>query len=246
MKPERPPMIDANPVPRLKRYAPGLCQTAHVHEAAHLSLLLAGSFEETDSRAARTIAAGRAGLRPEGLRHAVRFGGAGAVVLTFAPPPRADGRPALVDPAWSPVLPRPRLRRLVPLLLEGGAAGQEAAWDVLALCDDKPAPVRADAWLQGVRDRLVEAPGDASLTDMARRAGRHRVHLGRAFLAAYGETPSAFRRRAMLDRALCLNAQGLPAALAAIDAGFADQSHFNRACRELYGLPPGRLFRLAA
>ena len=239
-------MTDSVPAARLKRYAPRLGQPAHAHDAAHLSLVLAGSFEETDARAARSIGAGRAGLRPEGLRHAVRFGPQGAVILTFSAPTRADDRPAVVEPAWSPVLPRAHLRRLVPLLLEGDEIGQEAAWDILALCDGVPSRPQPDPWLIAVRDRLMEAPAGARLTDIAREAGRHRVHLGRAFLAAFGETPSAFRRRAMLDRALCLSASGLPAALAALDAGFADQSHFTRACRDLYGLPPGGLIRRAA
>jgi AraC family transcriptional regulator len=234
-------MIDAAPTARLKRYPPGLSQAAHVHDGAHLSLVLAGGFEETDSGGGRAIAAARAGLRPEGVRHAVRFGPAGAVVMNFAAPSRADGRPAVADPLWSPVLPRARLRRLTPLLLEGGEAGVEAAWDLLALCAAAPAPRRPDPWLSAVRDRLVESPAGARLIDIAHQAGRHRVHVGRAFLAAYGETPSAFRRRAMLDRALSLSAHGLAPALAAVDAGFADQSHFSRACRELYGLPPGRL-----
>lgn len=239
-------MIDAVPTARLKRYAPGLSQTAHVHDGAHLSLVLAGGFEETGSGSVQAIAAGRAGLRPEGVRHAVRFGPAGALVMTFAAPGGADGRPAVADPLWSPVLPRARLRRLTPLLLEGGEAGVEAAWDLLALCEAAPAPRRPDPWLRAVRDRLIEAPAGARLIDIAHQAGRHRVHLGRAFLAAYGETPSAFRRRAMLDRALCLRAQGLPPALAAVDAGFVDQSHFSRACRELFGLPPGRLIARVA
>ena len=234
-------MTDAAPAARMKRYAPGLRQTAHVHDGAHLSLVLAGGFEETDSRGDHAITAGRTGLRPEGLRHAVRFGPAGAVIVTFAPPPRSDGRTPVPDPLWSPVLSRERLRRLTPLLLEGGESGREAAWDLLALCEPAPVAPRPDSWLRDVRDRLVEAPAGARLNEIAHLAGRHRVHLGRAFLAAYGETPSVFRRRAMLDRALCLSAFGLPAALAAADAGFTDQSHFNRACRDIYGLPPGRL-----
>lgn len=239
-------MIASAPVARLKRYAPGLRQAAHAHDAAHLSLVLAGAFEETDGRGSETADAGRAGLRPEGLRHAVRFGDTGALVLTFTPPNDAEGRPPVADPAWSPVLPRDHLRRLTPLLLEGGEAAIEAGWDLLALCRIRPVSDRPDPWLRAVRDRLVEAPGGVRLTDLAHDAGRHRVHLGRAFLAAYGETPSAFRRRAMLDRALCLTAHGLSAALAAIDAGFSDQSHFNRACRDLYGLPPGRMLARAA
>ena len=239
-------MIDARPTARLKRYAPGLDQPSHVHDGAHISLVVAGGFSETDSRETLTVAAGRTGLRPEGLRHAVRFGAAGAVVLTFEPPACGDGRPAVTDPAWSPVLPKAHLRHLTPMLLEGGETGLEAAWDLVALCEAPPAGPRADPWLRAVHDQLVEAPGGARLTEIAHRAGRHRVHLGRAFLAAYGETPSVFRRRAMLDRALCLRALGLPAALAAADAGFADQSHFTRACRDVYGLPPGRLIAHAA
>lgn len=239
-------MTDTRSTARLKRYAPGLEQTAHAHDAAHISLVVAGGFSETDSRGACAVGAGRTGLRPEGLRHAVRFGPAGAMVLTFEPPPRADGRPAVSHPAWSPVLPRPQLRLLTPMLLEGGETGLEAAWDLLALCETAPPPPRADRWLRAVRDQLIEAPGSARLTEIAHRAGRHRVHLGRAFLAAYGETPSVFRRRAMLDRALCLCALGQPSALAASEAGFADQSHFTRACRDVFGLPPGRLIARAA
>ena len=41
-------------------------------------------------------------------------------------------------------------------------------------------------------------------------------------------------------------ARGVPAAHAAADAGFADQSHFSRACRDLHGLPPGRLVAQSA
>ena len=239
-------MTDIRPTARLKRYAAGLDQPAHAHDAAHVSLVVAGGFSETGSRGACTIAAGRTGLRPDGLRHAVRFGSAGAIVLTFEPPPRADGRPAVSDPAWSPVLPKDHLRRLMPMLLEGGESGLEAAWDLLALCETAPLRPRADPWLRAVRDQLVETPGAARLTEIAHRVGRHRVHLGRAFLAAYGETPSVFRRRAMLDRALCLCALGQPPALAASEAGFADQSHFTRACRDVFGLPPGRLIARAA
>ena len=233
------------PPARLTRYTPGLRQAAHAHDGAHLSLVLAGGFEETESRREWTAGAGRAGLRPEGLRHAVRFGPSGATVLTFAPPPCEDGRLAVADPLWSPVLPREHLRRLTPLLLEGGEAGLEAAWDLLALCGAPLEDPRPDPWLRAVRDRLMEAPAGARLAAIARHAGRHRVHLARAFLAAYGETPSAFRRRAMLDRALGLTAAGQPPALAAAEAGFADQSHFTRACRDLYGLPPGRLMARA-
>ncbi|WP_054111094.1 AraC family transcriptional regulator [Brevundimonas sp. AAP58] len=226
---------------RLSRYRPGLVQQAHAHDEAHLSLLLSGGFEEQAGRRHHAAEPGQLGLRPEGLRHAVAFGGTGAVVLTLGVSSCDGARGSFAEPAWTPPLPGRHLRRLVPLILEGGEDAPEAIWDVLALIDLRAESPRPDPWLADVRDQLRACPGPTRVSDLALRAGRHRVHLGRAFLTAYGETPSEFRRRAMLDRALGLMASGQPLAAAAIDAGFSDQSHFSRACRDLYNLPPGRL-----
>ena len=59
-----PPDLIA-PAARLKRYAPGLRQPVHAHDAAHLSLILAGGFEETDFSGDRLAMAGAVGLRPD-------------------------------------------------------------------------------------------------------------------------------------------------------------------------------------
>lgn len=231
---------------KLKRYAPGLRQAMHAHEAPHLSLVIAGGFEEQAGQVEDAIVGGRVGLRPEGLRHAVAFGPQGALVLTCTPPPADRGGPTISHPHWSRVLPGEHLRRLIPLLLEGDDESVEASWDLIALASQPEAAHAPDPWIAAVRDQLLAEPGAVRLSDLAARAGRHRVHLGRTFLSAFGETPSVFRRRAMLDRALCLAAGNTPAAQAALDAGFVDQSHFNRACRDAYGLAPGRLLRRAA
>lgn len=236
-----------SPFVRLKRYAPGLRQPAHAHDAPHLSLVLAGGFQEQSGGAETLALVGRLGLRPEGLRHAVAFGPGGGLVLTFSPPANRDETaPAIRGPAWSPTLPQAQLRRLVPLLLEQGLEALDAGWDLMALASGGATQGSPDPWLAALRDRLVEAPGDTRLTALAREAGRHRVSMGRAFLAAYGEPPSVFRRRMMVDRALSFALTGAPPAQAAVNAGFSDQSHFSRACRDLYGLPPGRLMAFAA
>lgn len=231
---------------QVKQYAPGQCQDPHAHEVAHLSLVVAGGFEEAVQGSVTEAHAGRVGLRPQGLRHGVRFGPLGAVVLTCTAPTRCGGRPSIEAPHWSPVLPREHLRRLAPLLLEGGNDAQEATFDLLGLCLETGSPQKPDRWLRDVRRQLKEAPGATRLTDLAHRVGRHRVSIGRAFLAAYGEPPSVFRRRAMLDHALSLTASGTPPAWAAVEAGFVDQSHFIRACRDTYGVAPGRLLASAA
>lgn len=231
--------MHAAPV-KLTRYAPGLRQRAHTHDHPHVSLMLAGGFEEEAGRTEVHFCAGRLALRPEGMRHAGTFSRRGALILACAFPAYAT---AIDSPHWSRPLPRERLRALTPLLLAGENEAVEAGWDLIALADDEPSRPTPSAWISNVRDQLIEEPAGADISTLATRAGRHRVHLGRAFLAAFGETPSAFRRRAMLDRALCAMTRGTFAAAAAAEAGFADQSHFTRACRQAFGLTPGQLTR---
>jgi AraC family transcriptional regulator len=209
----------------------------HAHDAAHISLMLAGGVQERARGTDVAFGAGRLAFRPEGMRHACAFSSRGALILVLSF--TGDG-PATEAPRWSRPLPRERLRSLTPLLLGGEAEAVEAAWDLVVLAEEEPARSAPSTWIAAVRDQLIEEPS-AAITTIAANAGRHRVHLGRAFLAAFGETPSAFRRRAMLDRALCAMIGGASAVHAAAAAGFADQSHFNRACREAFGLTPGRL-----
>ncbi len=225
---------------RLTRYGGCLRQPAHTHGAAHLSLMLAGAFQEESGGADIAFQSGRLALRPPGMRHAGMFSPDGALILTCPYP--AHG-PAIAAPYWSPPLPRGHLRALLPLLLSGGEESEDAAWDLIAVARDTPSRTEPSMWISAVRDQLLEAP--TSLSEIAANAGRHRVHLSRAFLAAFGETPSAFRRRAMVERALCYVARGETLAAATAEAGFSDQSHFTRACRDLYGATPGQIARAA-
>lgn len=222
---------------KLTRYPPELRQRPHTHGAPHISLVLAGGCQEESGRAEVGFGAGKLALRPEGMRHAVTFSRRGALVLTCAFPEHV----AEIDtPSWSRPLPREQLRSLTPLLLSNETEAVEAAWDLIALADNEPARPAPGSWISAVRDQLIEEP-TANISRVAAQCGRHRVHLGRAFLAAFGETPSTFRRRAMLDRALCGMARGLSAAAAAAEGGFADQSHFSRVCRESFGVTPGHI-----
>lgn len=227
---------------KLTRYPPGLRQGRHSHGADHLSLVLAGGHEEQVGSAEVEFGAGRMALRPSGMRHACRFSAQGALILTY---PIPAGRLPFTAPRWSRPLPFKHLRALTPLLLEECAKNPDALWDLIALADCNDAPARRTAWISAVRDQLLEAPADTNLTSLAERAGRHRVHLGREFLSAFGETPSVFRQRAKLNRALCAMSRGVSPAAAAVDAGFADQSHLNRTCRKALGLTPLQVLKSA-
>jgi AraC-like DNA-binding protein len=68
----------------------------------------------------------------------------------------------------------------------------------------------------------------------------HPAHLVRMFSREFGISPHQYLtgRRIELARGLLLD--GMPPSLAAVTAGFCDQSHLNRSFRRLLGTSPGR------
>lgn len=77
-------------------------------------------------------------------------------------------------------------------------------------------------------DNLVAASGGAS-----------RFHLVRAFAAATGLPPHAYQIHLRMTRAKKLLSGGVATAQVAADLGFADQSHFTRHFRRVFGVTPG-------
>jgi AraC family transcriptional regulator len=95
---------------------------------------------------------------------------------------------------------------------------------------------RASAWLH--EERFLQVP---DVTELATTAGVHPTELACMFRAHYGESIGEYARRLRLEWAAeRLAGTDIGLASLAAEAGFADQSHFTRAFRRLYGLPPGR------
>lgn len=125
------------------------------------------------------------------------------------------------------------LRELVRQLL--AAVGRFAA-------DQQP--VQAN-WLGEARDLLrTRTPAPLSLGELAAAVGVHPVHLARSFRREFGMTVSQYSRALRLDWAAAQLAGEAPLARIALEAGFADQSHFTRAFRGYTGMTPGRYRKL--
>jgi len=105
----------------------------------------------------------------------------------------------------------------------------------------RPPPDGRSPAIALARQRLDDAPElPASLADLAALSGMSRFQLVRGFARETGATPHAYliQRRVRLARRHL--AAGLPLAEAALQAGFADQSHMTRAFVRQLGLTPGR------
>jgi AraC family transcriptional regulator len=259
--PEPPPenivrLLFANPdlVCRLIWYRPGYIQDLHIHDTAQISLLIAGALRETargrDQESDRPSVA----RKPEGARHSVEFGPNGAMILSWEV--QGDALESEMSPArrdWNWQTSR-KLYVLLGALADNVSvdAGQftvaeSLLWDLLALIseeNDVPAPAIAPPLMARLKEQIRLAPASFSVTETARCAGIHRVHLARLFRRHVGSTLTAYRCRAMAAAALrhILDPEK-SLAEAALDTGFADQSHMTRMLKTETGFTPGALRR---
>lgn len=142
---------------------------------------------------------------------------------------------ALVDR----MLPSPQLASWVLQSLGDPQSIDRARLDIAAskLIDGKTGgdalvAAAADVWMDGASSRSV--PSVATLLGVSER------HLRRRFLQAAGMTPKCFSRvrRHRAAWVTAVNAEGESLAATAFDGGYADQAHFTREVRTLFGEPP--------
>ena len=172
-------------------------------------------------------------------------------------------QPAIVAAAAEDIFEgQPREEFHAPVLQDGRIAALAAA-TLAALLDDRTAPIGRDERLLlllaavlreqtpkrdsiaapsngRVRERLDSDPASAiTLDELAAESGIGRFRLVRDFARLTGLTPHAYLLQRRTDLARRLIARGTSLAEAAIDAGFADQSHMTRNFTRRYGYTPG-------
>jgi AraC family transcriptional regulator len=236
-------------------FEPGAWLSPHVHDRASLAVMLEGSFDLGITRRVYACEPGSVVAEPVEEKHSNAVGTAGAHVVAIQPEPGAVDRHGPCGELFevvrharrSPVVPLAwRLARelrapdaVTPLAVEGLSLEMVA----LVLRGDRITRRAAAAprWLVRARDclqdRFLDPP---SVAELASDAGVHPDHLARAFRAWFGDAIGRYVRRLRLDWAATrLAGSDLPIVEIALDAGFADQSHFTRAFRHQLGVTPG-------
>jgi AraC-like DNA-binding protein len=104
----------------------------------------------------------------------------------------------------------------------------------------RPSSTLVPPGLARAKARIDDDPtAPIALADLAREAGVSCFQIVRGFAKLTGLTPHAYIVQRRLETARAMLAAGATLANAAVDCGFADQSHFSRAFVGRYGMTPG-------
>jgi len=99
---------------------------------------------------------------------------------------------------------------------------------------DYPSAERARQYIQSEFTKPI------TLDELSAVSGKDRWSLSRDFRALYGTSPYRYVTMRRLEYCRHLMLAGVPLAEAAIEAGFADQSHMTRQFIKTLGISPGR------
>jgi len=229
----------------------------HRHASAFLAFVLRGESTEKVGGVTFNCTPGAALLMPAEEAHSDQVAEGGASVFVIEP-----------SPAWIEdvrehglILDRPELRArdrvsalAAQLYAESRHPDAASPLCIQALMFEigaclirrrEAASAHDPAWLSRIRSRIDDSYREKlSLSELARDAGVHSVHLARTFREHYGVTVGQYLRRRRIEAA----AQALRAGKAslvdiALDAGFASQAHFCTAFRRQLGCTPGQYRR---
>jgi AraC family transcriptional regulator len=234
-------------------YPAGLVIPPHEHANPFFCLLLEGRCTQACGHRTWTGRPSILTIFPAGLAHANHWHGPGGRVLhvELARPwlERLRGRTAVLDrPAdYEGGLPVWLARRLLDECRRPDDASPLAAeglvLELLAECSRSPvgAPdARPPRWLEHARELLRDRFAEAlTLGDVAAAAGVSADHLARSFRRFQGCTVGEYVRRLRVEFACRrLAAAEVPLVQVALEAGFADQSHFTKTFKRHTGMTP--------
>jgi AraC family transcriptional regulator len=234
-------------------YAPDFKMPAHCHRNAFLYLVRQGVLTEVCDWKSETAHPSTLIFHPSGQLHANHFLGAGARVFNVE-----------LDSGWLDRLQACSLVLDAPAYFQGGhlvglAARlyEEAretdpasrfvveglALELLAQMARHSVSLAERTpphWLQQARELLHEQfSASLTLSEIASVVGVHPVHLASSFRRHFGCTVGDYVRRLRIESSSHQLIQSdVPLSEIALDAGFANQSHFTRTFRRLMGTTP--------
>jgi AraC family transcriptional regulator len=236
------------------QYSTGSHLTVHEHANAYFCLVLAGKYQEVSGRRTYLCNPGSLVVHPAGEKHRNQFDVqpvrcfnlelAGPSALKFqelrvlSAPAVHNGGPSAfaLTRIYREFGQQDAAAELIiqGLMLELFGECQRAESGRAAGAVPDSARQCRDLLCARFQDRL-------SINEIARCVDVHPVHLCRAFYSCYGRTIGEFVRELRVRWAAeQLASAERPLVTIAIEAGFCDQSHFNRTFKRFTGMAPGQ------
>jgi AraC family transcriptional regulator len=239
-------------------YRPCVRTPRHSHELGYLYTVLDGSFTESLGKIERDGQPLTLALRPAGEAHSHGCGSRGARLLNLYPVclDRFEGGSNLLrepDDLQGAAVPWLVSRLYREFQRTDGASSlaiEGLALEILAEASRSPAVPgerRPPRWLEQTRDLIHSRFAEnLALDDLAEAAGVHPSYLARTFRVQYRCTVGEYVRQLRVEFACrAISRSDAPLAAIALDAGFADQSHFTKTFKRLTGVTPSQ-FRTAS
>lgn len=241
------------------RHTPFLKTPAHSHPVMCLHVVLEGVYEEATRAGRHRLEPGWVLFKPGGEAHWNEFGSRGATTLRIE-----------LDPDSFPELTRHLPGRLTAFGSRHLATLAKRADHELSAIDDLTPVVTESVALEllaRVARMGISRPGRGAalarrcarlleerftepyrLGQAAHELGVDRTVLAHAFREEFGRSVGEYIRQRRVEYAASRLRGGSVRSLGelAIEAGFADQSHFTRTFKSVYGCPPGAWRRQAA
>ena len=234
------------------RFPPSFAHGVIDPPTEYLAVVIDGGVCKTFRRSSSTLVRGSFMSIPPGAAHSSTFAGDGCQVVILRPVGEDGVR--LFAPTLSACT---KLAAHASALLGWQIAKElecRDAWSPLALeglalellaCAGRAGTENRDrdpGWLHTVRDLVHDsAPHALSLHELGAAVGRHPAHVARAFRRKHGVSVRAYARTLRVEWAtVAVATTDDPIARIALEAGFADQSHFTRTFRRHHGVTPAR------
>ncbi|HET6330139.1 MAG TPA: AraC family transcriptional regulator [Holophagaceae bacterium] len=239
----------------LTAYEPGVFIPSHRHGETYLCLVVEGLFEERSGARGRVCKAGTLLVHPPGTVHEDRFGPEGGLCLNLFPKeawislhrhlfpfdePACWSSPGLEAVGQDLVCALREPDAVTPLAVESLVLASMAC-----ALRSAPSEPKMPSWLPRVLERIDRDPASPlGLSALAHVAGVSGAHLARVIRARFHMSVGAYARERRLARAreMVLRSEA-PLADIAVATGFYDQSHFTRAFKLRFGVPPSALRR---
>ena len=232
---------------RYSVHLPRCTLATHEHSEARIVLPMQHVFESRQARRTMTVRQGEALYRPPGVAHSDRYVVPVGCVVVLLPGATGSARVGDAFVAQDPALADVARALCDELDARDTAAGLVreglALLAATLVLQHRPLCERgAPRWLRTVRERLADLAAPApSLSELARVADREPAHVAATFKRVYGQSVGTTLRRLRLEQARAGLVDDPACALSeiALRCGFADQSHFTRHFRRLFGVTPG-------